>query len=169
MSSVSAERSYSAVSGDETSVASPLGQDSALGVDHGMGTLTQIFQDWSQANCGCSRLGSWAEKTEVELELCTFQGAVHVLLRQYLDGGSQGQLDLALAAYDVGLADGFYGSGSAIAKGLATRYELMIGSAKVETDRCVNWDLLSMILVSARLHAKNVRDWHQAVLTGSGN
>lgn len=169
MSSVSAERSYSAVSGDKTSVTSPLGLDSTLGVDYGMGILARIFQDWSQENRGCSRLGSWAEKTDVELELCTFQGAAHVLLRQYLDGGSQGQLDLALAAYDVGLAGGFYGSGSAIAKGLAMRYESMIGSAKAETGRRVNWDLLNMILFSARWHAKNVRDWHQAVQIGSGN
>jgi hypothetical protein len=132
----------------------------------GLEVLSRLIGSWIP---GCSGSpADWAQVdgrvdgVQAQACLSRFELAVHLLLEQYLDEGRARQ---GCAAYDAGLAAGFYGAGSAIAKGLGERLEgvmrtLDAGQAGKDSEYPAR--LMREIWVAGQSHGHMVGEWmHQ--------
>lgn len=74
------------------------------------------------------RLNDDPASVKTEAELDRLRAKVHALLQRGI-GDCGDELQLALAAYDAGIARRFYGSDSSIAHGLRMKFESMLRAA----------------------------------------
>ncbi|KVU08332.1 hypothetical protein WK60_22250 [Burkholderia ubonensis] len=130
-----------------------------------MRALSEILDGWGECNCVRDLSETYREQGDLESRLLKFQSAAHVLLRWHLRGNSR-QLNLALAAYDVGLADGFYGSDSAIAVGLLVKLKAMAEELTTRRSWRIDWMLLDQVILFGNWHGKSIKDWRWEAVEG---
>lgn len=132
--------------------------ESELDAEWGMRALSEILDGLGRCKCAPDFLKTHCEKGGLESRLLKFQSAAHVLIKLHLRGNSR-QLDMALAAYDVGLADGFYGSDSAIAIGLLAKLKTMAEERAIRRSWRIDWMLLDQFIFFGTWHGKSIKDW----------
>ncbi|WP_126880023.1 hypothetical protein [Paraburkholderia kururiensis] len=80
-----------------------------------------------------------------------FRTSVHELLALYVGE----RYEVAVIAYDLGMATGFYGGGSEVAVGLRQRYEDSCADCRGGAGQA----LLEGLLEAGRLHGRDIRGW----------
>ncbi|KWA70822.1 hypothetical protein WL30_15245 [Burkholderia ubonensis] len=144
--------------GEGTTARRSLFVESELDAECGMRALSEILDGWGRCNRAPDFSEPHCERSGLESRLLKFQSAAHVLLKWHLRGSSR-QLDLALAAYDVGLANGFYGPDSAIAVGLLTKLKSMAEDRATRRSWRIDWMLLDRFIFFGNWHGKSIKDW----------
>lgn len=167
MTCIPMRQGYRRVRGEGTTARRSLFIESAIDAEWGMRALSEILDGWRACNCVPDFSETYREQGDLESRLFKFQSAAHVLLKWHLRGNSR-QLDLATAAYDAGLADGFYGSNSAIAIGLLVKLKTMAEDRVTRRSRRIDWMLLDQVIFFGNWHGKSIKDWHRGAVAGPG-
>ncbi|WP_143134324.1 hypothetical protein [Burkholderia ubonensis] len=157
MDGIPKREGYRRVRGEGTTVRRSLFVESELDAEWGMRALSEILDGWGRCNCVPDFSTTHREQGGLESRLLKFQSAAHVLLKWHLRGNSR-QLDLALAAYDAGIADGFYGSGSAIAIGLLVKLKSMAENRATRRSLRIDWMLLDRVIFFGNWHGRSIKD-----------
>ncbi|WP_157648822.1 hypothetical protein [Burkholderia ubonensis] len=162
MTGISKRKGYWRTSGKGKNFRRSLVSRSELEAKWGMSALSEILDGLSRSNCVPEFSEAQREQGDLEMRLLKFQSAAHALLKWHMRRNAR-QLDLALAAYDVGLAEGFYGSESAITGGLLIKLKLLAEEWAKRRGWCVNWALLDQVIIFGNCHGEGIKSWRRDV------